>query len=439
MKARPTYRGVILVGSLVPLSLLLILIDETLWPVAIAALGAVLFLIAADWRLGTPFAGLVAELEAPRRLHIGHDEVMTLKASIPGESRGLERLEVIIEAAGVLESLPAGRLSLSPDEISELDFQLHPQKRGMARLEKLWLRWLGPLGLVAHQRLDELAMEIPVIPNIRAVRDAAAQLSSSDAIFGVKPQRQQGEGSEFQALRDYVPGLDPRTIDWKHSARHRALLCKEFQAERNHNIVIALDTGHLMSAPLEGVPRLDHAINAGLMLAYTSLHHGDRVSLFAFDAKPHLTAQAFSGPSAFGKFQRLSADLNYSQEEANFTLGLAALQDHLKRRSLIIFLTDFVDTVTAELMVENLGRMAGRHLILFVTFEDPDLSDAVASSPQGLETVTRGVIASDFRRERSIVLERLRRMGVHCLEVRTRQLGFALINRYLEIKRLELV
>ncbi len=240
-------------------------------------------------------------------------------------------------------------------------------------------------------------------------------------------------------MREYVPGLDARAIDWKHSARHRAMICKEFRTERNHQIVLAIDTGHLMSETLDGIPKLDHAINAGLLLAYASLRHGDRVGLFGFDSEVRLAMAPVAGLGGFERLRRAAAGLDYNAEETNYTLGLARLTAGLNRRSLIILQTDFVDTITAELMIDNLRRLGRRHLILFVALSEPGLAAAAQAPPASVAELTRAVIADEFLRERRVVLERLRRLGVHCLDAPSSSLGADLVNRYLEIKRHELI
>jgi uncharacterized protein (DUF58 family) len=110
------------------------------------------------------------------------------------------------------------------------------------------------------------------------VRQAALRfMSAREFIAGSKVQAHRGEGTEFDSLREYLPGLDPRALDWKSSARHRKLLLREHRAERNHQVVMAVDTGYLMSEPLAGIPRLDHAVNAALLLGFAALKTGDRV------------------------------------------------------------------------------------------------------------------------------------------------------------------
>src|SRR5262249_8703513 len=160
-------------------------------------------------------------------------------------------------------------------------------------------------------------------------------------------------------------------IDWKHSARHLKLLSKEFRTERNHQIMLAFDTGYLMCEPLEGIPRLDHAISAGLLLAWISLRQGDLVGTYGFDAAVRQYLQPMRGLASFARVQRATADLAYRHEETNFTLGLAELSQRLKRRALLVLFTDFVDTVTAELLVESLQRVSNRHVVVFVTLRDP--------------------------------------------------------------------
>src|SRR5262249_8169586 len=160
-------------------------------------------------------------------------------------------------------------------------------------------------------------------------------------------------GSEFDSLREYLPGLDHRAMDWKSSARHRKLLVAQFRAERNHQIVLAVDTGRLMREPLAGVPKLDVAVNAALVLGYCGLRWGDRVGLCGFDEKVRGYVAPHGGVSAFPRILHASSQLAYTGAETNFTVGLTELTTRLARRSLVVVLTDFVDVIAAELMLEN--------------------------------------------------------------------------------------
>ena len=248
-----------------------------------------------------------------------------------------------------------------------------------------------------------------------------------------------GGGSEFHALSEFRPGMERRTIDWKQSAKHRLLLAREFHIERNHPVMLVVDTGRLMCEPLAGMPRIDHALNAALILAYVGLKSGDRVGLFAFDARPNVSSGALSGPNAYGVIQRLAARIDYSTAETNFTLGLTQLAGGLKRRSLIVVFTDFADSTSAELMLENVGRLMSQHLVLFVVMRDDELEGLVRKAPTEAEDVSRAVVAAAMLREREVVIERLRRLGAQILEAPARQIGPALLGRYLDLKRRDLL
>lgn len=435
---RPTGRAVFLFALGVPLSLLLNLVDETLWLVGIGYLGAVLLLLGADLVLGLPRRAFSIAVEPPNALFIGEIDPLGIDLRMTGTGRRT-RFELVCDVGGDLDRPLPQDGELDAGEDLRFEVPLVPLRRGHVSVDRLWLRWTGPLGMMWRVAIHPVGAAIPVLPNIRAVRQAALRLSFRDSYFGMKPEHQQGEGSDFDALRDYMPGLDHRSIDWKHSARHNKLVCKEFRTERNHQIVLAFDTGYLMSEPLDGIPKLDRAINAGLMLAYASLRGGDRVGLYGFDSRVRRYTEPVGGTSAFGLLQRFSAEFGYRAEETNFTLGLAELTARLTRRSLVVLLTDFVDTVTAELMVENLGRLSRRHLVLFVTLSDTGLVAARSRSPSDMMDVARAVVADDFLRERAMVFDRLRRLGVLCLEAPSATINADLLNRYIQIKRQELI
>jgi uncharacterized protein (DUF58 family) len=224
-------------------------------------------------------------------------------------------------------------------------------------------------------------------------------------------------------------------IDWKRSARHRKLLAKEFRQERNHQIVFGFDTGHLMLEPIDGLSRLDHAVKAGLTLSWLSLHNGDLVGGCGFDAAFRSFIRPNRGMSQFTQMQRFTADLEYQTEETNFTLGLAELGSRLKRRALVVIFTEFIDAVSAELLLESLGLMARRHLVIFVALRDPLLGRIQNAPPDDFNSAARAVLADSFLRDRAIVIQRATRLGIHCLDVSAREMSAALLNRYLLIKQ----
>lgn len=435
---QPTFRTVALFVAGIPVAILVVSVGEGLWPLWLGYLATLAVAAGLDAVLGLPAGRLRVTVETPQLLYIGAENALSVALSAPGWRRAVP-VQVLCDLSEDLRAQPVATVLVEAGGSASARCALEPLRRGQVSLDAVWVRWEGPFGLVRRQRTHAGTGPIPVVPNVHAVRRAALRFFARDAPFGQKSQRQAGEGSEFESLREYLPGLDPRAIDWKHSARHHKLLCKEYQTERNHRIVLAFDTGHLMREPIDGIPKLDHAINAGLMLAYLSLRSGDRVGVFGFDARARLFVEPRGGPGTFHRIERASAELDYCHEETNFTLGLAELSLRLKRRSLVVLLTDFVDTVTAALMVENVERLSRRHLVVFVTLRDPGVAGLVSAPPRSLTDVARSVVAHDMQRERDVVIERLTRFGAHCLDVPPERISIELLDRYLFIKQRELL
>ncbi len=299
------------------------------------------------------------------------------------------------------------------------------------------MRWRGPLGLVWKQRQLGLDQAILITPDIRRLREASAQMLNREAMFGIKAQMHIGEGAEFEALADYRQGMDRRAIDWKQSARHTSLIAKEYRTERNNNLIMALDAGRAMSEPVDGVPRVDRAVSAALLTAFVALKDGDRVGLFAFDSRPRAASKPISGPRAFSLLQRVAAGIDYSASETNYTLALATLASGLHRRSLIVVFTEFADTISAELMLNAVGALLKRHLVLFVVLQDEELEAFTAAEPAEPDDVSRAVTAAALLRERRLVMTRLRHLGVHVVEAAANDAGPAVVNAYLDMKRQE--
>ena len=417
--------------------MLLGLVAPGLWLAGAAWAAAALALVLLDAGLGANRRNLRLQVDAPASLGMGGSGQAQVRAVF---SKGAAAaLELILETDARLAAAPALIRADMRQGTASAQFDLTPVRRGEGRLARLFVRWRGPLGLVWKQRTESLDRIVAVTPNIRAIKDEAIRLFARDAMSGLKAQIQLGEGSEYHALKEFQAGHDRRAVDWKQSARHGKLLVKEFRTERNHHLVFALDTGRPMSEPLDGQPRIDRALNAALLLAYVGLKSGDRVALFGFDAQPNLMSGSVAGPGAFGLLQRLAARLEYSAEETNYTLGLTTLAGQLERRALVVIFTDFADATSAELMIENVARLMRRHLVLFVAFRDDALEAVLRAEPRAAEDVSRAVVAATLLRERTVVLERLRRLGAEILDAPAAAIGPQLLSRYIELKRKDLL
>ncbi len=429
----PTRRAVLLVALGVPIALAFGLVAPSLW---LAGVTWVLFafgVMLLDVAVAPGPASLDVVYAIPNAIAIGHRPRASF--ALEFKRRAPRSAEVAVETSALLRFSPHRQTIPVIDRIADAQFTLIPERRGEGRLERTWIRWQGPLGLVWFQKIDEVGRAVPIVPNVAAIKEKAMQLFRRDAPMGAHLQLMTGEGAEFHALHEFQTGLDRRNIDWKQSAKHAKLLAREFQFEQNQHIVLVLDSGRLMSEPVKGEPRIDRALQASLLLAYAGLKLGDRVGLFAFDERPRLQSGMVAGPAAFPLLQRLAAGIDYSTAETNFTLGLTELGTKLVHRAIIVVFTDFVDTTSAELMLENIGRLLERHLVVFVVFRDDELEALAQAEPAMPADVSRAVLAEAMMRERDVVVERLRRMGVEIVDVPVEQISSGLLEVYLAVKR----
>jgi uncharacterized protein (DUF58 family) len=424
---------------LAPLAVVLAALAPAAWVVA-PLLGLVLILLAVVDGL---LAGRLVELRlhAPADAEVGQDLSLTVLAEIarpfsssaPQASIGFDpRLSELGTAQIALTAMA------EPDQWRGTA-TVSPRRRGTGAIEGLWLRWPGPLRLAHRQAQQTLDQPVRVWPDLAPVRSPELQHFLRNALFGLIARRIRGEGTQFEALAEFEPGMDRRRIDWKASARHTRLYARENEAERDNHIVFAFDCGQAMCEDLDGLPRIDRAITAALTAAYVALKGGDRVALFGFAERPLLFSPFSTDPRSFHRLQSAAAALDYSTREANFTLALASLSARLKRRSLIVLFSDFSDTTSAELMIESVQRLVRHHLVIFVTLEDAELTGLAAADPASVAEIATAVAADALAQQRALVLQRLRRLGVDVIEAPWQAIGYRLIDRYLAAKRSEAV
>jgi uncharacterized protein (DUF58 family) len=408
----------------------------SVWYLGLLWICVVLSFLAVDAAAGRGRASLSASVQAPPQVGVGGQFTVHVTTRFAGR-RTLEarvghdaRVAPVESAGGQLVPTAGG---------GSLDLRFQALRRGVARLDRLWVRWRGPFGLVWNQVALPMESKVAVLPDVSRARDEAITLLQRAALPDGHAQRRAGQGREFEALKDYQPGMGRRMIDWKRSARHGKLLAREFRIEENNNIVLAIDSGRLMCEPVDGVPKVDRAVTAALLTAFIALKGGDLVSLFGFDAKPRVSSGAVRGSASFAMIQKRAAEIDYSNEETNFTLALITLSARLDRRSLVIIFTDFVDPISAELMLRTVGRLTERHLVLFMMMKDVELETLADMPPLSGDDVARAVTAGGLLRERQIVIGRLRLLGAHVIEADHRRLGPALVERYLELKQQDLL
>ena len=397
----PTPRAIQLTALAAPVALALGVLAPAGWIAAPVWIAAIALLVVADGALARRPAA--TEIELPVTLNVGE----TFR--VVGDDR-------VVAIDGPIERIAPG--------------EYRAVRRGKARLRRLWQRHAGPLGLAWRQRSVAADRAIAVLPDIRPVRDQGMRQYLDSVNTGARLRRDNGDGQDFQVLTDFQPGMERRTIDWKASARHASLLAREFHTERDNTIVFAIDAGRSMSDPLGDMPRVDRAVSAALLAGFVALRSGDRVRIFSFAARPQVDSGSITGSRGFARLHHAAADIEYGTEETNYTLGLVTLDSKLDRRSLVVLFTEFTDPTSAELMLAAAGRMLKRHRVLFVLFRDIELEGLRDAEPVTADDLVRANVAHSLLRDRAIVIERLRRMGIDVIETTADAMPLTLVERY---------
>lgn len=436
----PTRRAIFLLLAGAPAALALGLIRPELWLVAPAWIGAIAACLLLDLGLGASPRRLALDVQTPNQIGVGDPFTLRLAAhgrtAVPARAElALQVDERLAEGGRVAGHMRAADAGEGARHTLVQTVALTASRRGEASIGAAWLRWRGPLGLVWKQRRFALERAISVVPSLRAATEEGKRLFQRNSLFGLRQQRLRGEGSEYESLAEYQPGMDRRAIDWNASARHVKLLAREYRVERDNRVVLAIDAGRTMAEAVDGLPRIDRAVSAALLLAYVGLKLHDRISFFSFAAKPHALTPAYMHTQDFPALQRAAARIDYSHVESNFTLALATLGAALDRRSLIILFTEFTDATSADLMIRAAGRLVKKHRLLFVVIKDEELESEERRRPEAAIDVTRANVAAAMLSARQLVIARLQRLGVDVIEVPSDAMGASAVEAYLGIKR----
>ena len=433
---RPSRQLLMIGAGFLALTVLLLVTNA---PPALAVTAwAGLGLVAAYDLLSSPHRrALTLQVQAPGDVFCGEDARMpvrlTTRTALP------DIAEARVEVADALGGQAPFTLTPFTDQHAAGEIRLPATKRGTFDVTGVWLRWLSRYKLWEMTPRFPLTHVIKVVPNIRPVTSGQIEATVRSELYGVKDTTTRGEGSEFHQLVEFTTGMDTRAIDWKRSARHRSLVAKETRAERNHQIILALDNGYLMRGQIDGLSRIDHAINAALTTAWAAGLGGDLVGLFSFDAEPRHFSPPQPARAAFPSLRAQMAQMDYASVESNHTLAMAHLNGRLKRRSLIVVFSDFADPTTAELLVENLEVLSRAHLVVFVTLTDPALERRQSGAALNADEVAEAVVSADMLRDRQLVFDRLARIGVLCVEAAPGKLTPRLLSTYLDIKAREMI
>ena len=380
-------------------------------------------------------AGSVGRLQMSRsgdtRIMLGERGATTLTITNPGKRavRGLLRdaWQPSLGASGRAElAIPAGGRA-------EVTTAMQPTRRGDKSAGKVTVRSVGPLGLAARQASRVVPWTVRVLPPFLSRQHLPEKLARLRALEGQHRSLIRGQGSEFDSLREYVIGDDVRSIDWRSSAKRSDVVVRTWRPERDRRVILVLDTGRTSAGRVAGVPRLDAAMDAALLLAALASRAGDRVDLLAVDRLLRARVVGASRTDVLPMMTDAMALLEPEIAESDGELMARTLLATARQRCLVVLLTDLNSAALELGLLPRIGLLSSRYRLVVAATADPRL-DELASSRADAAEVYQAAAAERARAERARVGALLTRNGVDVVDAPPGRLAPALADCYLALK-----
>jgi uncharacterized protein (DUF58 family) len=423
-----------------------------LWLGVLVAAAALAVALSADFQLHFTIVAsillVIAALDALSGLRVAVPEVArrvpaSLALGVPVEvalhlrntARSKLRCEVYDHHPASLEAegLPRA-VALGAEQWTELGYQVRPVARGESRFGRAEIRIDSPLGLWQITRYAGEETPIRVYPNFRAL--ARYTLLATDnrlSQIGVLQVRRRGEGMEFHQLREYRQGDSQRAIDWKATARTQRLIAREYEEEKDQRVLLVIDCGRRMASKDGELSHFDHTLNAALLLAHVALRQGDAVGMLTIGGISRYTEPRKSAAAVHAILNR-AYDLEPTLAVPDYQQAARDVMHHLRRRALVILLTNLRDEDDATLL-SGLALLRTRHLVVLASLREAILTRALSARVDSFDRAVTHAAAAEYLGERERVFRRIGATGVITLDVEPEELPISLVNRYLELKR----
>jgi uncharacterized protein (DUF58 family) len=376
--------------------------------------------------------------EWPRRVQMGRGVDLLFRVENRGTSRIFLKLRQIWPEA-LEAATDTTEIHIDGGEVVRLALNATPRVRGTIppSITELEMRFSADL---ARRRWQIPSPELVAYPNLKHVANyEQLQRNHAAAQIGIHQVRSLVNGREFEQLRDYFPDDDFRDINWKATAHHSRPITNMYRAERNQEIILCLDCGRMMGSPLGTGTVLDHAVDAGIMLAHVANRQGDRIGLFLFRDVVQRFVKPLGGLSGVNRIVEALVEAKPAGVFPSYTALVEALRSRQRRRAMVFLFTDLNDPQLASNMAEVLPLVSRRHVITVINLRDPQL-EAIASGPAAAtRDVFRVLAARELATERSQHTLSLIRSGVRVLDADATSLSLKLINMYLTLKARQVV
>ena len=314
-------------------------------------------------------------------------------------------------------------------------YRLRPLKRGEYSFGRINVYVSGPIHLLKRRFRLGQPTTVPVYPSyiqMRKYQLVAIHNRLSD--LGVKRMRRIGHSMEFEQIKEYVPGDDYRTLNWKATARKGQLMVNHYTDEKSQQVYCVIDKSRVMKMPFGGLSLLDYAINASLVLSNAALLKQDKAGLVTFAEK----IGTFLGADRKSTQMQSILETLYKQKtrylESDFEKLYAIVRARITQRSLLILFTNFETVTGLRRQLPYLRNIARHHLLLIVFFENTELGELIDKDANDIETIYTKTIAEKFYFEKKQIVMELQQYGILSILTRPSQVTVNALNKYLELK-----
>lgn len=424
-------------ATVVALSALLIAVVPEFVFVVAAAL-VVLFLVSIyEW---LSLRRVTFNVERQVKLALPLDERETTTVRITSNTKRTLRLVVRQRWPEIVE--PRSSTSdaiIRAGEVLPIELNARGIARGTATIEPMYIAATS-LGLLERIVPAGGTSTVHVLPNLTAVGRMHKRLNDyALRAIGARTAPRVGKGREFDRLRDYVRDDDQRDIAWKSSARHGRLIVREFRMERSQDILLCLDSGHRMAARVEQITRLDHAVNAAVLISYICNRMEDKIGILSFDASVDKGLPTGRGAAHLRAITAYVTGLEAAYRHTDYLAMAASLRRRLHHRTLILILTVLPEREERHDLLRAVDMLAPQHLPLFVTLTDRDLRAQAELLPSDRDELSRTIVARDLHLGRIELMRELRARGAMVVESTAVDWGVDAVNAYIDVKKRQML
>jgi uncharacterized protein (DUF58 family) len=394
---------------------------------------ALLLLVAVDFLLAPDARALTIIRDVEPNLSSGvANKVQLLLTQAPG-ARGWLKGE-LRDLVGPGPEVEGHRQVFAFEGHATLSYSVTPRTRGDLSLGPVTVRLEGPLGLCARQFSVPVVQVVKVFPNLSALSKDALALARANEDAARRVMRVRAEGREFESLREYRAGDDRRNIDWKATARRGRPMVRVHQPERDQQVLLVLDCGRHMAGEVDGRRRLDHAVDAALRVARVALDRGDRVGVLAYGAMVQAWLPPRKGAEHLSALARALYRVQAMLEESDLGAALDLAFARGVRRTLVVIMTELLDTDSAAALVKRTARLVPRHLPLIASLKDDAVHRVATQMPDDRVAAFERFVAGRLEDDAQATVARLREAGAKVLRASPANFGAATVGAYLDFK-----